>query len=117
MLHTQNRGYNVFARRDDWEGPLYPAEKLAPPFEDFANMVPSLLHPGWLLAPKYRFSSNPQGGIKCEMLAMYWLKWTAGRYVIQVKLGPLPDPGLPVFQILLNSKKLLPPPARATKQG
>ena len=107
----------MFTRRDDWEGPFYSAEKKAPPFKDFANMAPSLLHPGWLLAPMYRFSSDATGAIKCEMQAMYWLKWMAGRYIIQVKLGPLPDPGDPASQILFDRKKLLPPPARATKQG
>lgn len=107
-LHTQNLGYNVFARKDDWEGPQYPSEKNAPPFKDYANMVPSLLHPGWLLAPMYRFSSDAQGVIKCEMLAVYWLKFVDGHYVIKVKLAPLPDPGLPVFQILLDSRKLFP---------
>lgn len=107
-LHTQNLGYNVFARQDDWEGPQHPSEKNAPPFKDYANMVPSLLHPGWLLAPMYRFSSDAQGAIKCEMLSMYWIKWADGRYVIKVKLAPLPDPGLPVFQILLDAKKQFP---------
>lgn len=108
-LHTQNLGYNVFARRDDWEGTPHPSEKNAPPFKDYANMVPSLLHPGWLLAPLYRFSSDAQGATKCEMLATYWLKWTSGRYVIEVKLAPLPDRGLPVFQTLLDTTTLIPP--------
>ncbi|MHB0997641.1 MAG: hypothetical protein ACYC27_00225 [Armatimonadota bacterium] len=103
-LHSQNRGYNVFTRKDDWEGRFNPTEKNPTPFTDYANMVSNLQHPGYLLAPRYRFYNGKNGEIKADMLAIYWLKWSDGEFHVKERLAPILDRGLPPYQILFDRK-------------
>ena len=101
-LHSQNRGYNIFARRDDWEGPMCPTEKGAAPYFDYANMTPSILFPGMLIAPKYKFSTSESGATQCDYQSSDWLTWETGRYVVTEALpkGMVTPP----FQILFDCK-------------
>jgi len=99
-LHSQNRGYNVFTRKDDWGGKMCPVEKDVEPYEDYANMSPSLTEPGRLMAPHYRFCSKETEPNKCQNQGIHWLRWAGGPYVLERKL-PIPWwPG--GFQMLMD---------------
>ena len=100
VLHVQNRGYNLFARSDDWEGPFYSVEKDAPAFRDYANQSPDLLRAGRLNAPYYRFAPTAPPEERIKWLGTYWLKMGKQRYIVDGKL-PTP-PGVVPFQVLMD---------------
>jgi hypothetical protein len=108
-LHVQCRGYNLFAVADDWQGPLYPAEPGAGPIEDWANLMPSLLHPGSLVAPRYRFDPRAEGAARVTPLGADWLTVGAHGFIPGEHIGTLP-PGLVPYQILMDRGTLLPVP-------
>jgi hypothetical protein len=105
-LHTQDRGYNLFTRQDDWEGKFCPIETDAAPYTDFANMTPSLLYPGKLMAPLYRFSAKLPDPQRCQYLATYRLRWEKGCYVVEEKVSG-PPAAAPPFQVLFDRSRLI----------
>lgn len=111
VLHTQNRGYNLFSRKDDWASRFYPTEKDAPPYTDFANMAPSLTEPGRLLAPLYRFAARETGPKRTECLGTYRLRVGGDHFVVGRAVSAKSWPGL--FEMLLDRTKLLAHPGGA----
>ncbi len=93
----QNRGYNLFARRDDWETTMLPLAKDAAPYEDYANMAPSLLEPGALYATRYRFYPNQQPPQAPTPLGVYRLCMGAGEFINADRL-PFPN-GLDLMEV------------------
>jgi len=75
-LHTQVRGYNVFSCSDDWAGPLHGGTTSTAPYSDYANMVPDLLRPGFLLGPLLNWNPANRG---IGLVGVYWLGFADGQ--------------------------------------
>ena len=104
LLHCQSRGYNLFTRRDDWAGPFYSPEKGGAVYEDFVNMMPSLLTPGKLMAPLARFDPKADPGKGVALESTYWLRPGKDRFIVE---GRAWEPGWPMpTQILFDRKGL-----------
>lgn len=103
-LHVQNRGYNLFTRTDDWSGPLYPTEKNARPYTDFANLAQSLTDPGRMIGSLYRFSATETDAKRIECLGTYWLRAGKDGLIVgkAISTKPWPTP----FQMLFSRKNL-----------
>jgi hypothetical protein len=108
VLHTQNRGYNLFSREDDWASRFYPTAKDAEAYTDFANMAPVLTEPGKLLAPLYRFAAREAGPKRTECLGIYRLRVGDNRFIVGRAVSRKPWPG--VFEILFDRTELLAEP-------
>lgn len=106
-LHYQCRGYNLFARRDDWAGPACPVGKDAPPYTDYANMTPDLLHPGRLMAPLIRFSALETGARRIQPIAVHRLTVGRDRFTVTQDL-PYANPWPVPFETLMDRRRLLP---------
>jgi hypothetical protein len=62
-LHTQMRGYNVFANEDDFATTAYPSTAPAEAYTDYANTAPSLTEPGHVWAPLIQWTPNTSGAV------------------------------------------------------
>lgn len=104
VSHVQCRGYNLFTRTDDWAGPFHWPERDTPPIADYANLMPSLLTPGELVAPFYRFAPRHEGPAQVEQLGFYRLHaGPAGRFVRRARLDDHGLPrGLALYQVLMD---------------
>ena len=105
-LHSQCRGYNLFTRRDDWQGPFYPPQKGGAAYEDYVNMMPSLLTPGKLMAPLARFDPQAAPGKSVTVKSAYWLRPGKDRFIVE---GRAWEPGWPMPTQILFDRKLLQP--------
>ncbi len=104
-LHTQCRGYNLFTRKDDWEGPFCPVEKDAAAYSDYANQAVDLLQPGSLLAMYIQFApAAATEAEKVKYLGTHRLTWTKGRYVV-TQILPMPPWPVP-FEMLMDTTGL-----------
>lgn len=102
VLHTQNRGYNLFSRKDDWASRFYPTARDAAPYTDFPNMSPSLTQPGGLIAPLIRFAA--QEPERVTTLGTYRLRMGDNCFVVGRALSTKAKPDL--MEILLDRSKL-----------
>jgi hypothetical protein len=70
--------------------------------------MPSLLHPGSLVAPRYRFDPRAERSARVMPLGADWLTVGAQGVIAGEHLGTL-APGLAPYQILMDRSTLLPP--------
>ncbi len=106
VLHTQCRGYNLFTRQDDWAGPFYSPERDAAAYEDFVNMMPSLVTPGRLMASLTRFDPRAEQSKRLIGKSVYWLHAGADHFIVE---GMAFEPSWPMPSQILFDRRLLKP--------
>jgi len=106
LLHTRCLGFNVFTQETDWASPELPAESDAEPYEDFVNMVPDLLRPGWVLAPYLRFIAKAEGAARLESRGIWRARVEPNHFAREVSVY---DAAWPVpFEMPLDTARILP---------
>lgn len=96
-LHIQNRGYNLFSNSDDWAGPRFTSSLTDAPYQDYANLMPSLTMPGKYWAPLITWTPAAYG---VEGQRVHFLSLGANALISEANVSPLPIPSHTPSQIL-----------------